>query len=117
MTETLILPTKIGISFGSALSSQARVLRAQFGSQYVQRQGDGLNPINRKYSVQFVHLLISEAQYLDDFFRRHGGWEAFYYTVVGDVSPKLWVCSEWTRSHVDARIDSMTANWEEVFVP
>jgi len=117
MPDTLVLPPTIGLSFGSSLQSQARVLRAGFGSNYVQRQGDGLNPISRKYSVQFVNLLRVEAQEIEDFFTAHGGWQSFYFTIPGQDDPTLWICSDWTRSHVDRMIDTISASWEEVFVP
>lgn len=117
MAETLILPPTIGFAFGSQMTSRARVLRAQFGHGYTQRQGDGKNPIERKYSVQFTNLLWEEANTLEDFFIARGGWEAFYYTKPGDDDPTLWICSNWTRTHTDAMTDGMSCDWEEVFIP
>lgn len=116
-TLTLPLPGGVNIAFGSQLDTKARVLKASFGSGYVQRVGDGINSVVGLYNVSFQNLLRAEAQTLLDFLKARGGYQAFYYTPPGESVARMWVCEEWSRQHTDATIDTITAKFQEVFTP
>lgn len=116
MPEVFEPPTYVAISVGSGVEETARILKAQFGNSYAQRSGDGLNNITSVYSVSFENLTRGEANFIVDFFRRQGGYKGFLWTPPGGVQ-KLWRCEKWSRSHVDATFDSISAQFEEVFTP
>lgn len=109
------LPPNVGVSVGSSLEESARVLKAQFGSGYAQRAGDGLNNIVGSYSVTFENLTRDEAAVIVQFFKTQGGARAFVFIPPGEEVERLWTCEKWKRTHVDATIDTVTASFEEVF--
>lgn len=113
---TLELPPEVAISPGSGMEENARVLVAQFGSNYAQRAADGLNSVSSQYSVTFENLTRDEGETIIAFFRARKGSEAFYFTPPGD-SEKMWRCEKWSRTHVDAAFDTINATFIQVFTP
>lgn len=115
MADLLILPKTVGVNFGSEIESQHRVLKADFGYGYGQRQGDGLNSSMKRFRVNFTNLTRSEAQVLEQFFWAHGGFKSFRFTLPGEAQERFWVCEKHSRVYVDKMVDSISAEWEEVF--
>lgn len=68
----------------------------QFGDGYQQRITDGLNPLQRKYSVAF-NLNKKQAAVLDSFFTNHGGVKAFHFKDKDRGLVKV-VCPKWTTT-------------------
>lgn len=68
-----------------------------FGDGYQQRRADGLNPLQRKFSVSF-NLNHKQAVILDDFFTKHSGVTAFQFK--DKESGKLFkvVCPKWSKT-------------------
>jgi phage-related protein len=115
VAPTIPLPAGVDVSLGSEVAFKARTLKAQFGDGYTQRSGDGQNAVSGNYSVSFNTLTRVEAQILLDFFTAQAGYKAFYYTIKGESTPRLWTCEDWSREHVTGIIDNVKATWIEVF--
>jgi phage-related protein len=96
-------------------TSKARVLKSNFGDGYVQRAGDGLNPIDTSISLTWSNLSIGDADDIIEFLEEKAGVEAFYFTPRGSATALKWVCEEWTRSEVDPSSDSISATFIRVF--
>lgn len=109
------LPRGCRVGFGSQVKRTAKVLSNNFGDGYVQRAADGINNVRKTYSVTISNLTVKESQALDDFFAGLAGWRQFYYQQPGRSSPDRYICSEWSITHSDAMIDSMTCSWTQVF--
>lgn len=115
--DDLLSPMDVAISVGSSMEEQARVLVAQFGSNYAQRSGDGVNTITGNYSIAMENLTRAEAATVIAFFKSQGGYKGFYFTPPGEEAARLWRCEKWNRSHVDPTSDTVTAQLMEVFSP
>lgn len=63
--------------YGAQADSVPRVRKAQFGEGYTQRSGDGLNPVLRRWALQFSNLTKVRADALESFFRARAGVEPF----------------------------------------
>jgi phage-related protein len=109
------LPENVDVSLGSEISSQARVLKAQFGNGYTQRAGDGQNAVSASYAVSFQNLTRPEAKVLLDFFNLQAGYKSFRYRVSGESVDRLWTCEQWSREHVSPMLDTVKATFVETF--
>ncbi|MBZ4373247.1 phage tail protein [Corallococcus sp. AS-1-6] len=63
--------------YGAQADSVPRVRKAQFGEGYTQRSADGLNPVLRRWALQFSNLSKVDADGLEAFLRARAGVEAF----------------------------------------
>jgi phage-related protein len=63
--------------YGAQAGSAPRVRKAQFGEGYTQRSGDGLNPVLRRWALQFSNLSKVDADTLESFLRARVGVEPF----------------------------------------
>ncbi|RKH93612.1 phage tail protein [Corallococcus sp. AB038B] len=63
--------------YGAQADAAPRVRRAQFGDGYSQRSGDGLNPVLRRWALQFSNLAKLNADALEAFLRARAGVEPF----------------------------------------
>ncbi|OOH89543.1 phage tail protein [Pasteurellaceae bacterium 15-036681] len=78
-----------------SVESEPRRKVNQFGDGYQQRIVDGLNPLQRKFSLNF-NLKHTKAVILDRFFANHGGVKAFYFRH-GTEQVKV-VCPKWSQT-------------------
>jgi len=103
------------LSYTTARTTRARVLRSGFGDGYSQRAGDGLNSVISSWSVVWNALTPEEADYIDGFLAARGGHEAFSWTGPGEDQPRLWTCEVWSRApqRAGSARASMTATLEE----
>lgn len=71
-TETFSWSPRVGAQNDTSL----RTRKAQFGDNYAQVSGDGLNPVTPQWSVSFTgdeaYVLAIKA-----FLTRHAGWKSF----------------------------------------
>ncbi|WP_298983491.1 phage tail protein [uncultured Roseibium sp.] len=88
----------INPTYQSQESVDFNVLEANFGDNYRQRTPDGLNAKNETYKVKWDVLSLPDGQTIYDFFEARGGYEAFDYTLPGEVSSKKWTCKQFTRT-------------------
>ncbi|NOJ92009.1 hypothetical protein HMI51_03485 [Corallococcus coralloides] len=63
--------------YGAQADAVPRVRKAQFGEGYTQRSGDGLNPVLRRWALQFSNFSKVAADALEAFLRARAGIEAF----------------------------------------
>lgn len=81
---------------GFTVDSEPRRKVSQFGDGYQQRRAEGLNPLLRKYSLNF-NLKHTQAVILDRFFATHGGVTAFHFHDENGVLIKA-VCPKWKKT-------------------
>lgn len=73
--ETFTWRVNKGVSSDISYTTRA----VQFGDGYEQIAGEGVNSKNESYSIEWVGL-ASEAKLIMDFFDRHAGYRAFFWT-------------------------------------
>ena len=116
MSGSLVFPITYGPSYaGSQRKTTARVLKTDFGDGYGQRVSDGLNSIRDEWTVIFDSLTEAEAGVVDVFLRQRLGSLSFTWTPPGEVTPKRWVCNEWTVTPLDPGAFSFNATFVQVF--
>lgn len=117
MSETFSPPGETNISPGSEITKKPRTLVSEFGDGFLQRVGDGINTIKEKVAVIINDLTPAEADEVDQFFTRHGGYKFFYWTAPGKQKPKKYICVEWAYAYQTPHFCGVRANFEEVFDP
>jgi phage-related protein len=92
-----------------------KVLLAEFGDGFAQRAQDGINsnPLRRQFS--WSTLTKEEADYIDGFLTEARGVNSFYYQLLDETQPRLYVCPEWEVETVAFDIYNITATFVEVF--
>lgn len=91
MPLTLTLPRPPSQN-GYAIQTEYRIAESIFGDGYSQRVADGINTVRKVVTVPLEFLTTAEYQTIVDFMDARAGWEAFYYTLEGENSPRLWTC-------------------------
>ncbi|QIG76093.1 minor tail protein M [Rhizobium phage RHph_I4] len=114
---TIPFPEGVFIETGSSRDETARVLKAQFGNNYTQRSGDGLNPIDTEMSIVISSITRVDSKTITDFLRERAGYQSFLFTIPGEDTPRQWTCEKWTVSHSTAVHDTISATLTEVFTP
>jgi phage-related protein len=95
---------------------QPRVNRVQFGNNYSQRSGDGINADPEKPTVKWEHLTMAEYQSIWNFFTGLAGVGAFTYALPWDSTPvtKKYICAQYSRTKHSVNDYDITCTWEEV---
>ena len=101
-------------TLGSSVEVEPRVLVAQFGDGYNQRTADGINNVLHKANLSWEHLTRTEATALMSFFRERAGWKPISWQMPGDSETRKWLCVRYGRTYVDANLDTVTAQFQEV---
>lgn len=99
--------------------SSFRVLTAQFGDGYAQEAGDGINLKVDSWSISLMGRLGSEEYPLDEiksFLDRHEGWKTFKWETPLKET-KMFKCKSYNLTHVNGDIFTISATFNEVFVP
>ena len=65
-----------------------RIKQADLGDGSVQRGQDGINAATVEYELSWNDLALSDADTLEGFLVARGGWQAFTFTVPGDIARK-----------------------------
>lgn len=112
MTDTL---PDIAPSYSAAEQTNLRTLEAQFGDGYSQRAADGLNSVQRAWSLTWQARPTADIDTLYDFLIDKLGFEAFYWTAPGDVQRK-WICKEpISRTPISTGHETLECQFEQVF--
>lgn len=94
--------------------SNAVVRRAQFGDGYAQSSANGINPISRNWSVEFIGQK-SRIQEIVNFLDSHIGksfvWETPFF---GDA---YFYCDSYKPTPNGYRLWSLTATFEQTYQP
>jgi phage-related protein len=98
--------------YGAELSEEPRVLSAQFGDGYAQEIYAGINAIVRRWSLSFANRERAEIAEMLAFLRENS--LAFDWTDPNGQAGR-WKCASWRQSHVHAAVQTLSAEFEEVF--
>lgn len=103
--------------FGARAAYKPRVRRVSFGDGYEQRQGDGINTTPATWDLQFQNRTNTEAATVIDFLEARAAVEAFTWTPPNEVAAIRVVCREWSKSIDRANLNTVSAQFVEVFEP
>ena len=109
------LPTTITPTFeGLSKSTTVRVLKTDFGDGYSQRAADGINSLNREYSIEWVGS-DTNIEALITHFEERAGYQSFTWTPAGESTSYKWTCEEWNRQHLTDDTQVLTASLKQVY--
>ena len=100
--------------FGASADYEPRVRRAQFGDGYQQRVGDGINPLQEKWSLRFSYRDDAEATAILAFLTARAGVQSFQWTPPLETTPITVVCPSWQRTTDRHNLNTVTAEFYEV---
>ena len=100
--------------FSPDRQTKPRVRVIKFGDGYEQRSLDGINTLNRTWSLTFSARTDSEANSIEAFLEARNGIEAFDWTPPAGSAAK-WICREWSRRMDRYNLNTVTASFERVF--
>ena len=103
-------------SVGANLSMRPSVRRVAFGDGYEQRLRFGLNTQPECWGLEFRGLSTIEASEIDAFLRARGSAEPFEWTSPAGMRGKF-VCDDWSRSIEEPDLETVRANFRQVFDP
>ena len=103
--------------FGAVRSSGFKTRVVQMGDGYEQRVNFGLNQDPKQWSLSWTAKDNSDADKIEAFFEARAGTEAFDWTPLDDSTSYKWVCDQWNRTHTYSNVNTITANFREVFEP
>ena len=97
-----------------------RVLVAKFGDGYEQRVRDGINNVQRTFSVTFKNQPKAIIDDIAGYFNSLGGVDNFSFTIPdsnesGSEETLKVVCDTWTKTYSYDEFYNLTATLREVF--
>ena len=112
---TITFTPPIPPSPGTKSKPEVKVLEASFGDGYTQTAGDGINNIREILTLNWEHLLPTQADQLENFFVERAGYKYFYYQASHRYSPRLYLCKEWDRGTIQGGFATFTATLRQSF--
>ena len=103
--------------FGAQVQIKPRVRAVAFGDGYQQRQADGINSVPQVWSLQWKNRTNTETAAIKSFLAARAGVEAFDWTPPNESTAIRVVCSEWTASTERYNLNSVSAQFTQVFEP
>jgi phage-related protein len=103
------------VSYGSDVSSEAKVLQADFGDGYTQRAGDGLNNVRRTWEVSWENYPNASIVELETFLKGQGGYKSFFWTPPNSTIAAKWSCKTWKSKPAGFGISTLSATFVEEF--
>ena len=100
---------------GLSASNKFRILKSTFGDGYNQRAGDGINTKEKKYTLSWNNLEVSEINAIISFLDGQAGYIAFNYTLPGDSSSQKFICEDYSETWQNGNLKGVTATFELVF--
>lgn len=108
------LPTTINPNYNtSSKQYTARVLETQFGDGYRQRVADGINCIQREYTLEWIGT-NSDIDELVAHFVERAGYQSFTWTPPDESSMK-WTCQKWVRTDLGTDVSQLTATLRQEY--
>lgn len=103
--------------FGAQVTIKPRVRSVSFGDGYEQRQGDGINTQPQVWNLQWQNRSNTDTSAIKSFLAARAGVEAFDWTPPNDLTAIRVVCSEWSVSTVRNNLNTVSAQFRQVFEP
>ncbi len=100
-------------SYSAQVETSPRVRRAAFGDGYEQRAGDGINSLQRKWTLRFSRN-DTDLDAIVAFLEARAAVESFDWSPPSGTAGK-WVCRSWSRSHTMPLYGELTCTFEQVF--
>lgn len=95
---------------GATLKCKPTVEVAKYGDGYEQRVGTSINSMPRAWSLKFTNRVSEVVAFLET----HKGEVSFNWTDPLGVSG-VYVCREWSITHVGAEVFELSCDFEQVF--
>ena len=86
-------PTRPAPEFGNDISVVPRINTSDQGGA-IERVPDGINLRLRSTTLKYVNITEGQKNMLRRFLRNHGYTEPFYYQIIGDTKPTIWVATK-----------------------
>ena len=102
-------------SLATSKSTETRVLRADLGDGYTQRNGDGIQTVKQRWSLAWTCLDTTDANTLVSFFEARKGYIFFYWTPFRESTARKFICPTWSESFIGNSKTQISAELEEVF--
>lgn len=93
------------------------VSTVKFGDGYEQRFPVGINTNPASWILSFTNRTSDEIDEIEEFLVARGGHESFDWTPPRASESIKVKCTSWDRSIDYGVIDSLTANFEQIFEP
>ena len=119
MPAAIRLPS-IGMSRGSAPSTEFKVLRKRLGDGYEQVAADGLQNVRRKFRCVYRAIPVADAEILEEFLDARGGHEPFLspLPLPAGMPDAQWRCEGYAGpSWVSATLRDLEVELVEDFSP
>ena len=114
MTDWLPMPIQPSYE-GTQGTAKPRMLSSKFGDGFKQDTPDGMNPIERSFTIQWNTINSADAAKIIAFLNAHAGIP-FYYRTPREIAPRTWVETGRQHSVPYPQQDSLTVQLEERFV-
>lgn len=113
-TPTLTPPVQP--SYSAVRETMYRIKQSNFGDGYTQRAGDGINVVQRKFTMDFENMLPADYDTLQAFFDGLYGVLPFYYTLPLEVTQYAWITEGAPKkSYQGPNSISMNVTIQQVF--
>lgn len=103
--------------FGAKAAVKPSVRIAKFGDGYEQRQADGINTRPQTWDLTFANRTNTETANILSFLEARNAVEAFDWTPPNDVTAIKVVCREWSKTLNRANLNTVVAQFIQVFEP
>jgi phage-related protein len=109
------LPLQTHISQATQGQTAYKIIEVKYGNGYAQRAGDGINPIQGSWNVEWGVLSAGELGTIVTAFDTARGVDYFTWTPPGDASSKKWVVKQHSRTPLSGDQYSVAATLEETW--
>lgn len=102
--------------FGASFTVKPSVRVSKFGDGYEQRQANGLNTQPKTWTLKFSLRTDTEANAITDFLTTQAAVSSFDWTDINGTAGK-YVCRSWDRSKDRYNLNTVSAQFEQVYEP
>ena len=101
--------------FGAKAAYKPKVRVVAFGDGYEQRQADGINTRAQVWDLTFANRTTTETGNILAFLEARNAVEAFDWTPPNESTAIRVVCREWNKSVDRNNLNTVTAQFQQVF--
>ena len=118
MPTTTVFPVgALAPTYTLPCSVEPSLLISKFGDGYVQRSPDGINFIQKSWTLKWENLTKNERDTIADFFQTQGGYLPFLWTYPGESSPTQVLATNWTYELVEKEVYTITCTFTICYTP